>query len=186
MQSEQQQELYRLTDEAADALNAVPESGSFTHVFSYWRLPAFYDHTRTTLYTPNRSDGEKRPFITITTWRRDVDLDKLRDPIERLKHPKFLNPTIEESAFDVSPGSVADAVATLSEISLPALRPIEKVVGLDGIGFRFSFSQGFYALDISWWMERPQAWNLATGRLEELVARLESQAPTKKAEQAAT
>jgi len=178
VQSKQQQEFYRLTEEASVALGAAPESGSFTHVFSYWRMPSFHNHTRTTLYTPKRPGSDRHPFFTISTWMRDIDLEKLRDPVERLKHPRVLTPTITESAINVSREAVAEVVTNLSQISLPALRPDEGVVGLDGIGYRFSFSQGFYGLDLKWWAELPSGWHPALEKIERIVAWLESQVAT--------
>ena len=96
VQSEQQQEYTRLIEAAGRELNSVAEPGSFLQVFSFWRLPAFHDQVRTTLYTPRREGSGKEPFVTITTWKRSQDVDKLRDPVERLRHPKDLQPTLEE------------------------------------------------------------------------------------------
>jgi hypothetical protein len=172
MQLEQQQELSRLTKEATDTLDAAPESGSFTHVFSFWSLPSFGNHTRTTLYTPRKTNSDRQPFYTVTTWRRDIDAAKLRNPVERLKHPRVLTPTIEDSSTNIASDAVARIVTELGEISLPVLRPSECVLGLDGIGFRFSFSQGFYALDLSWWAVAPTCWRDATKRIEDLVSTL--------------
>ena len=173
MQFEQQRELSRLAYSAAVAINATAESGAFTHVFSFWRLPAFDNHTRTTLYSPRPADSSKQPFFTVTTWRRDVDVDKLRDPVERLKHPRVLKPTIEECAINVAPDVVTSIVAELAEISLPVLRPNEGIVGLDGASFRFSFSQGLYALDFTWWSGHPKWWRAAAQKIEDLVSKLE-------------
>lgn len=178
VQSEQQQEFYRLTDEASVTLGAVPEAGVFTHIFSFWRLPAFRNHTRTTLYAPKRIGTDKKPFFTISTWMRGADLEKLRDPVERLRHPKVLTPTITESAITVSSEVVEEVVANLAQISLPALRPNEGVIGLDGIQYRFCFSQGIYGLDLRWWADHPPSWHPALERVEKLVTWLENQQPS--------
>jgi hypothetical protein len=182
VQSQQQQEFYRLTEAATESLNSVPESGSFVHVFSYWRLPAFDDQTRTTLYAPRRAESGKDPFVTVTIWRRKVDLEKLRDPVERLKYPRELKPTIEALSTTLEPDLVASVISDLSSISLPSIRPHEGVVGLDGIGYRFSFSQGLFSLDLSWWCDRPETWQDATQRIEEIVSHLENAEP-RRAEQ---
>lgn len=175
MQSEQQQEFYRLTEDASGTLGAVPESGSFIHVFSFWRLPSFHNHMRTTLYAPKRPGAGRQPFFTISTWMRDVDIEKFRDPVERLKHPKVLTPTITESATNISPETSAEVVAKLSHISLPSIRPNEGVIGTDGIQYRFSYSQGFYGLDIKWWSDLPHSWHPALEQIERLVTWLETQ-----------
>ena len=175
VQSEQQQEFYRLTEAASVALDEVAESASFIQVFSFWKLPAFHNHTRTTLYAPKRPGTDKQPFFTISTWMREVDLEKLRDPVERLKHPKVLIPTITESTIMVSIEAAAEVVSNLADICLPTLRPTEGVLGLDGIGYRFCFSQGFYGLDLRWWVDLPHSWHPALERIKNVVAWLEDQ-----------
>jgi len=172
VQSEQQQEYHRLTESANEALNSVAESGTFLHVFSFWRLPAFEDQVRTTLYSPRRPESGKEPFVSITTWKRAEDFDKLRDPVERLRHPKDLLPTIEEVSTIVDPSIVAQVTEHLSAVSLPSIRPTEGVLGLDGIGYRFSFSQGYFSLDLSWWCDRPDIWRAATKQIEDIVSQL--------------
>ena len=174
MQTQQQQELYKLTDAATQLIETAPESGSFDHVFSYWRLPAFHDLQRTTLYSPKRPDSGKDSFVTITKWRRELDLDKLRDPVERLKHPKELEPTIEEASIVLEPDFVARVVGDLASVSLPSIRPDESIVGLDGIRYRFAFSSGYSSIDISWWCNHPKAWQEAAKQIEEVVLRVES------------
>ncbi|GAA5484848.1 hypothetical protein [Haloferula sargassicola] len=177
MQSEQQQEYNRLTEAANETLNSVAESGTFLHVFSFWRLPAFEDHVRTTLYTPRRPDSGKDPFVSITTWKREDDFNKLRDPVERLKHPKELKPTIDEASKILDPEDASKVIEDLSAISLTSLRPTEGVLGLDGVGYRFSFSQGYFSLDLSWWCDRPKVWQEATSRIEDVVSRLHRAKP---------
>lgn len=172
LQTEQQEEYLRLSETALDALNSVAESGSFLHVFSFWCLPAFRDQSRTTLYTPRRPESGKLPFFSVTTWKRTEDLEKLRDPVERLRHPKELKPTIEHSNKVLDTVFASQVIEDLSAISLPSLRPTETVLGLDGVGYRFSFDQGYFSLDLSWWCDRPKAWDTVTSRIEEIVSRL--------------
>lgn len=152
----------------------VAESGSFTHVFSFWALPAFHEQIRTTLYTPKRPDSGKEAFVSITTWQRAKDFDKLRNPVERLRHPKDLQPTFEESTYMIDADLVAQVTKELSAISLPSVRPTEAVLGLDGVGYRFFFRQGYFSLDLSWWCDSPSVWREATKRIEDVVLRLHS------------
>ena len=174
MQTHQQKELYQLTDVATKSIDSVPESGSYDHVFSYWRLPAFHDLQRTTLYSPKRPESGNEPFVTITKWRRELDLEKLRDPIERLKHPKDLEPTIEEVSTVIDSDLVDKVVSELSNVSLPSIRPDEDIVGLDGISYRFAFSSGYFSLDVTWWCDYPKAWQDTARRIESIISNLES------------
>ena len=68
-----------------------------------------------------------------------MDAEKLRDPVERLRHPRQLLPTILESSTVLELDAVTDAIRVLEGIGIPSLRPSEQVVGLDGTQFRFAF-----------------------------------------------
>ncbi|CAN5577595.1 hypothetical protein BH09VER1_BH09VER1_31970 [soil metagenome] len=173
MQTQQQQEFYKLTEAATQSLNSLAESSSFDRVFSYWRLPSFHDQTRTDLFTPRRLAG-RSSFVAVTTWRRLADTEKLRDPVERLKYPRELEPTIEHQSTDVASDIVASVISDLSVITLPSIRPLESTLGLDGTSYRFFFNQGYFSLDFSWWCEGPEVWKGAARQIEEIVSRLES------------
>lgn len=175
VESEQQQEYARITAAARRELSLVAESGSFLQVFSFWRLPAFHDQVRTTLYTPRRPGSVKDSFVSITTWKRSEDFDKLRDPVERLRHPKVLQPTIEESSSTVDAATVAQVIADLAAVSLPSVCPADQVLGLDGVAYRFAFSRGFFSLDLSWWCDQPGVWRATTKQIEDIVLRLHPQ-----------
>ena len=41
-------------------------------------------------------------MASFTIWRSDLDSDKLRAPVERLRHPRDLSPTIEDDTFWLS------------------------------------------------------------------------------------
>ncbi len=174
MQSEQQLELRHLTEAATEMLASVAESGSYTRVFSFWKLPSFGDQIRYSLYAPRRSDSTLRPFLDTTIWRRSVDSEKLRDPIERLKHTRHLVPTIVESSKFLDSHAVTDAIRVLEGLGIPSLRPSEQVVGLDGTQFRFAFSQGYFSLDVCWWADRPDSWQCFAASIIELVANLQN------------
>ena len=181
MQSDQQKEFYKLTESAKTLINDVPVAGSLEEVFSFWRLPSFSDHTRTTLYRPKIVDSNKDSFITVTTWNREADLAKLSDPIERLRHPKDLEPTITEICITLDSNAVSKAVFDLSRISLDSILPDERVIGLDGTGYRFSFSSGYFSLDLSWWCNHPVIWQDSTKEIETIISNLENMKPIKMA-----
>jgi hypothetical protein len=169
-------EIQRLNRLALDRLNALPETDAYICIFSFWTLPSFRDQNRVSVYTPHPRSRESDlvPFMSKTTWRRTADLDKVRNPVERLKHPRELEPTMEEATKSLSPSLVDDAVRELSTIEVPSLMPNEVVLGLDGVRFRFLFNKGYYGLDLSWWAHLPSAWQEPTQRIQAIVARLET------------
>ena len=168
------QERIDLTNSALNLLKKAPVSGSYNVRFSYWRLPAFHNQTRLTLYIPHpRAKPDIEPFFTVSTWRRDTDLDKLRDPIERLRHPKLLKPTIEEINKQISKDKVDQITSSLSRIPLPSLLPNENTIGFDGTRYRFSFDQGYYSLDLQWWCDYPKAWKSTIDDINNIISELE-------------
>jgi hypothetical protein len=62
------------------------------HVYSIYVLPATY-----VVYQHYHQHNTY--FAIIKRWRQDLDLNKLKNPTERLKHPNHLAPTIEKFSF---------------------------------------------------------------------------------------
>src|SRR5688572_17760260 len=92
------QEFSELGRRAEQELRDVPQSGSYSRLFTIWVRPSFQPSFRWSVYAPRRSAN---PMASYLVWRSDVDAEKLRTPVERLKHPKELAPTIEHDAVDL-------------------------------------------------------------------------------------
>ena len=173
MQPDQQQEYRRLRCAAIEVLEAVPECGSYVHAFSYWRLPSFQDQIRFTLYRPRRLASNLKPFLSTTTWNQKADLEKLRDPIKRLKYSGALTPTIDETSRSLDAEQASNALDDLGRISLPSIRPDLNVLGQDGCQYRFAFSQGLFSLNISQWENEPKIWQPTIERIEDLISQIQ-------------
>ncbi len=167
------QEFQELCQSALQRLNSVAASGSYQCVFSFWCLPAFADQTRVTLYTPRRDKSRLASFVEFVVWKRGVDADKFRTPLDRLMHPGKMEPTIETSTGEVAHELVADVINDLKRVSLPCLRPDEFMLGTDGVGYRFKADQGYFAVDLSWWCDGPTSWREAIEKIKAAVARVE-------------
>ena len=173
MEKDHVQEFQQLCHSALDQLESVAASGSYECVFSFWTLPSFADQSRVTLYTPRRDKSRLTSYVEFSVWRREVDAEKFRTPLERLKHPKVLKPTIESSAREVSHDLISDVIHDLKQVSLPCLRPDELMLGTDGTRYRFKADQGYFGIDLSWWCDGPEQWRETIQKLRTTVARVE-------------
>jgi hypothetical protein len=153
-----QQEFRSLSAKAKQRLMAVPQSGSYRHVFSLWILPSFTPSSRWTVYSPSRSGKGKPPFAEHIVWRSDLDLEKFKSPVERLRHPKDLAPTIENEAVWLTGDDIENFVQRIRNISIPFFLGTPSVVGCDGTSFEFRYDDFFFGGSLHWWEDRPPEW----------------------------
>lgn len=85
---------------------------------------------------------------TARRWDRSADADKLRNPIERLKHPRTLTPTIVEHAAASQPGAIDRLLAGLADVRIP-LNVLPDHITLDGVIFAVH-STARASLSLSW------------------------------------
>lgn len=83
--------------------------------------------------------GTERFAAICTQWRSDVDLEKFRSPVERLRHPRPLNPTVEACRRELAPEVGRIVAAGLCEPYTPTFARSEDVT-LDGIEYELAFS----------------------------------------------
>src|SRR4051794_35093612 len=129
MTSDLQREFQSLREAAKQQLRDVPESGSYRHVFSLWVTPSFAPAYRCTVYAPLAFAKGKQPFAAFTIWRSDLDSDKLRTPVERLRHPKDLSPTVEDDTLCLADADLEDLQQRIRGISVPLFLGSATVVG---------------------------------------------------------
>jgi hypothetical protein len=123
---------------------------------------------------------EKQPFASFTIWRSDLDAEKLRSPVERLKYPRDLDPTIEGDTVWLTEDVVKDIEQRIQGISIPIYLGEPQVIGCDGTRFEFHYDALFYGATIHWWEDHPNEWrsftNTITRIIEELQERRKKQA----------
>jgi hypothetical protein len=91
-------------------------------------------------------------------WRSDLDLEKFKSPVERLRHPKDLAPTIENEAVWLTGDDIEDFVQRIRGISIPFFLGSPSVVGCDGTSFEFRYDELFFGGSLHWWEDRPLEW----------------------------
>jgi hypothetical protein len=90
-------------------------------------------------------------------WRRDVDAEKLRNPVERLRHPRRLVPTIEEKQSIFDAARARDLVDGVSKLSIPVI-PQATSIGLDGTGYELLAKDGNHSINLRWREAAPREW----------------------------
>lgn len=168
-----QQEFQVLSEKARQHLKDVPESESYRHVFSLWTYPSFAPASRCTVHSPLPRAKGKQPFISFTTWRSDLDLEKLRSPVERLKYPKELAPTIQDDVLWLEESEVEEVEARIRDLSIPIYLGQTTVLGCDGTGFEFRYDKLFYGISLHWWEDQPSQWRAFTEAVVRVVKELE-------------
>lgn len=157
MSPDLQQEFELLSANAKKRLMAVAASGSYRHVFSFWILPTFTPSSRWTVYSPSRPE-KKTPFASYNVWRSDLDSEKFKSPVERLRHPKDLAPTIEHETVWLTGDDIENLVQRMRDISIPFFFGSPSVFGCDGTNFEFHYGELFFGGSVRWWENHPPEW----------------------------
>jgi hypothetical protein len=99
-------------------------------------LPSFHPRTAFEVFRIAGADGA---FMAAkTTWDFTTDVERMRTPVERLRHPRRVEPTmIQQSA----PLPVARGSALPWEVESLAvtLAPRKQIVGCDGTSHELAF-----------------------------------------------
>jgi hypothetical protein len=114
-----QEEFQLLSSIARQQLSEVTTGNGYQQVFSIWTWPSFSPSSRWTVYLPRPQAKGKSAFASYTVWRRDLDLEKFRSPVERLRYPKDLAATIEADLVRLTTDDVEGFVQCIRGISIP-------------------------------------------------------------------
>lgn len=149
MEAEHRAEWVQLQTNALSRLRA----GSWTLLLC--REPSFADPM--CVGAPSGAVG----VVMARVWERDLDAGKFRNPIERLKHPRSLQPTVREWSTRDTEGLCDSAIRQLEHIPVPCAAECRSVV-LDGTSYRIEASSGTWSASYSWVNEGPAPWRRLT------------------------
>jgi len=172
-----QAEFRSLSEKARRELKNVPASGSHRRVFSFWAFPSFTPALRCSIYSP-LPRKEVKAFAEFSIWRTDVDLEKLRSPVERLKHPRELEPTMHGEIVWLTGEEVAEMEQRIRGIPIPIFLAPPTWAGIDGTGFEFEYNEPFYGVAIHWWEDQPSEWRPFTQTITRIVGELDDRRKT--------
>ncbi len=164
LEQEQIREFGQLRSEVTDKLrqHAYIDDQNARHVFQYMILPSFTPPIAWDVFRRRRIGSPNEHVLLRTSWRSDIDLEKLRTPVERLRRPYPLVPTIEVHELPAHSGELEALAEELAEIELPIGASVGSV-GCDGSTFEVAVEQpphglGSASCRLSWWCELPAAW----------------------------
>lgn len=165
MESEQGQEYSRLQGEVIVRLrhHAYAAGRPALHVFQYLILPSFTPPVAWDVFRRARRGHADEFVLARTSWRSDLDLEKLQTPVERLRHPYPLKPTVELHLLPAPSAELEGLARGLALLSLP-VGASPGVFGIDGTTYEVAVEQPphdspFAArCRLSWWEETPPGW----------------------------
>ena len=169
-----QREFVLLSKEAKQRLRNVAASGSYRNVFSVWVMPSFSPSFRYTLYSPTPFAKKCKSFADYYVWRSDLDLEKFVSPIDRLKHPTNLSPTIENDSVELTGQEIEEIEQRLRGISIPVVPGNLSMIGLDGTCFELNYNNPLWGFSLRWWEDHPQEWHPFTETVKTIVSELEN------------
>jgi len=107
-----------------------------------------------------------------TCWNRTADLARFASPVERLRHPRVLQPTMERREGTLAASNARALVAELASLQFP-LVPGPAPFGLDGTRYELTVGAGASAATVCWWERPPANWAAAAALAERVIASVE-------------
>lgn len=113
-------------------------------------------------------------FVAIrTSWDQPADLACFASPVERLRHPRVLRPTMQRREGTLAASEARALVADLANLQLP-LAPGPAPSGLDGTRYELTLGAGSAQATVRWWERPPANWAAAAALAERVVAWVEA------------
>ena len=169
-----QQEFRMLSEAAEQRLKNVAASEGYRQVFSVWIMPSFSPSFRWTVFSPTSCAKGSWPFASYSVWRSDLDWQKFASPVERLRHPKDLAPTIEDERVWLTPDVTQDFEQRIRAISIPFFLRSPSFAGCDGTRFEFHYDELLFGGSIHWWEDHPEEWRPFTEAVAKIVIDLDN------------
>jgi len=112
------------------------------HSFSSWTSWELYG-------SPSR--------LVVAKGRLDLDAEKFRDPVVRLRYPLVPEPTVEVSCIEISDDFIAATIAQLNSLNVPA-HPGPTHAALDGTGYLLRIEGPQTNAEYQWRSTVTEAW----------------------------
>jgi hypothetical protein len=166
MESEQLHEFGRMQNDITSKLrgHAFIDDLSARHVFQYLILPSFSPPIAWDVFRRGRRGYADECILIRTSWRSDLDLDKLQTPVERLRHPYPLMPSIELHELQAPSAELERLARELTGLELPIGIPPSLVCIADGVGYEVAIEQPPHHISLvprcrlSWCCDPPREW----------------------------
>src|SRR5262245_62282114 len=144
MDREQMEEFYAVRESAYDALRlgTLIERHHSVPMCQFLILPSFENPVSwDVIRVVSRKDGAQTRLYR-SCWRMDVDSQAMSSPVERLKHPRPYNPTLETDWVLVAKAKLEAILARINAIRIPLTLPRART-GCDGTSFELAVGDFF-------------------------------------------
>jgi hypothetical protein len=148
------------------------EKLSATRVAQFITLPAFTPNESLEIFRRWTRDRKQEHLLVRTIWRLDLDSAKLETPVERLRHPRPLVPTIENEMRPIPESAVQEIEEMLGAITVP-LQIRQAHVGCDGVSYELRVGSSFTETSVRWWYKPPEGWEPLADAFHRIVGRLQ-------------
>ena len=156
MEKEQAEEWYDLRQRATDLLRSDNGGGWLLQILV---MRAFKPYLCWEIFEQRDQEDGIHYVGQRTVWRSDTDAGKLASPVERLKHPRPLLPTLEKERMTLANAFVAAVLDDLKSIVAPVFVTSD-IVGVDGTSYELAFNEGYVRARYHWWDEPPRPWQV--------------------------
>jgi hypothetical protein len=167
---EQIDEFYRLKELAYETLRLgrYLDRHLSVPICQFLTLPSFENPFGWDVIQMVSSQEVAQTRLYRSCWRMDLDSQAMSSPLERLKHPHPLSPTIEVNWVLVDALKLEKILSQLHNIQIPLTLPIQQI-GCDGTSFELAIGDFFCNARIGWWCDMPEEWK----ELQPVVTELE-------------
>ncbi|HIA52366.1 MAG TPA: hypothetical protein EYN91_09805 [Candidatus Melainabacteria bacterium] len=177
MESELVNEFARLRETAYRDLRTHSNMKGCEHVFQYLALPSFSPGVAFDVFRKPHKELDTEFVLVKTTWRSDIDGEKFRTPVERLKHPRPLEPTMEVQLLAVPSTTLSILVNELLELKMKSAERIG--LCLDGIAYELTINHSGSECSLRWNMHLADEWEGLKNWIRKADSTFNSTLPTK-------
>ena len=104
-------------------------------------MPSFLPWTSWELYKVHNRELNSA-LLVEAVWLLDIDAEKFRDPMTRLRYPQVIQPTISVRVSSVAEELLLSTVSELGALVLPA-DPGPAPLVIDGTSYEIAAGEGF-------------------------------------------
>ena len=152
---------------------ASPEFGSKPGdhtILMFAVFPAFDNYQHLSI---NRIKNQQNQTGTLTVWNRVRDRAAFVSPVERLKYPRPIQPTIESKTIDATHDELSKVTSQFTGVQIP-IANVGYSIGLDGVSYELQIGSGFGWTRLHWWGRIPDERHPIAEGIEMLCGYLES------------
>jgi hypothetical protein len=120
-----------------------------------------------------RRTQDREIIVQRTCWRWDLDVEAFSSPVERQRHPRPFEPTIESIILDVDVERLEAALARLSRSNVP-LAFENPAKGVDGVSYELELGTFWASCRLRWWHTMPEQWSSLRKFVDEIQHLCES------------